>query len=143
MPTLASTARVALAAFAVLALACDGSSDEPSLAEAAQALCEASRGVDFSQGTWTNDEVRATLEEVVDGLRDVDVPDALRDYQSAQIEAIEALVELLRGADGDAVFVPSAGAFTVAYGPGAPRVSASLSEGAAAALEAAGCGLTP
>ena len=68
-------------------------------------------------------------------------PEALREYRSAQVEAIEAVIELLDGADGDAVFVPSAGAFALAYGDGFARVSAALSEEAAAALDAAGCDL--
>lgn len=143
MPSLGRSASVGLAALAVVTLACRGPADEPSLAEAAEALCEASRGIDFIEGTWTNAEVRDALRDVLDALRDIDVPDALRDYRSAQIEAVEAIVELLSDADGDAVFVPSAGAFALAYGDGFAAVSAGLSEEAAAALEAAGCDLTP
>ena len=141
MAHLGKSARVALAAFAVLALACGRWGEEPSLAEAAHALCEASRGVDLTEGTWTNADVRKALEGLLDELRDIDVPEALREYRSTQIEAIEAFVELLADADDDAVFVPSAGAFTLAYRDGVARVTAGLSEEAVEALEAAGCDL--
>lgn len=111
------------------------------MAEAAEALCEASRGVDFTEGTRTNAEVREALDDLLDDLRDIDVPAPLREYRSTQVETIEEFVELLADADDDAVFVPSAGAFTLAYGDGFARVSAVLSEEAVAALEAAGCDL--
>ncbi|MXZ45605.1 MAG: hypothetical protein F4Z08_01210 [Chloroflexi bacterium] len=102
------------------------------MAEAAEALCEAARRVDFSEGTWTNQEVREALEDLLDELRDIDVPDELRDYRSAQIEAVEAAMELLCDADDAAAFVPSAGAFALAYGDGFTRASATLSEETAA-----------
>ena len=141
MRSLTRSLRVALAALAVWAVACGEPSEEPSLAEAAEALCEASRSVDFTEGTWTNAEVRDALASLIDELRDIEVPEALRDYRSTQIEAVEAVVEVLRDADGDAVFVPSAGPFALAYGDGFARVSAVLSEEAAGALAAAGCDL--
>ena len=122
-------------------LACGDSDGETALADAAEALCRAGEGIDLSEGAWTNREVRDRLQDVLGEIRGVDAPTELRDYQSARVRSIEAVIEALDRLDGDAtswttIDIPAA------FGDTFEGVTAGLSEEAAAALEAAGCGLT-
>ncbi|MYA19032.1 MAG: hypothetical protein F4Z25_01905 [Chloroflexi bacterium] len=131
-----------VAVLALSVLACDDSGDGAALAEGAEALCQAGGGVDFSEGTWANGEVREHLQGVLDEIRGVDAPAELREYQSARVRSIAAVIEALDGLDGDATSWTTLD-IPAAFGDAFERVTAELSEEAVAALEAAGCGLTP
>ncbi|MYE47794.1 MAG: hypothetical protein F4X25_13840 [Chloroflexi bacterium] len=131
-----------VAVLALSLLACDDSGDGAALAEGAEALCRAGGGIELSEGTWTNGEVREYLEDVLDEIRGVDAPAELREYQSARVRSIEVVIEALDRLDGDATSWTTMD-IPAAFGDAFEGVTAELSEEAAAALEAAGCGLTP